>query len=116
MTVTIQKAQLTDLETKWEIAGKEIDDKQFQVISSTVDGTEYWMDETSIQACNHYLGLEIFRGTSSYGINVVIAGSETAASDTADTFGGLLVNKTKSEGIDGLKKMLDNLAASITNT
>ena len=75
------------------------------------------MENQTFDIFNHFLSFEVFRGSSSAGINVMNAGrgAETTAYDTAGAFADLLLNKPKAEGMDGLKKLLENLAPSMTN-
>ena len=114
-TMTVKQSQSTDL--KWDTIVKTVGTNSFPAISCKTGGAEYWMDEITLGAFNDFLGLEIFRGSSSDGANVENAGTgtETTESDAPQTFAGLLVNKTRAVGQDGLKKMLDNLAISMTN-
>ena len=115
-TMTVKLNQLTDL--KWVTTQKIVGTNSFDVVSCNTGSAEYWMDENTLATFNHYLGLETFRGSSSYALNVINSGdgSETVESDAAQTFAGLLVNQARDVGQDGLQRMLDNLATSMTNS
>ncbi|KAL9629941.1 MAG: hypothetical protein Q9164_006653 [Protoblastenia rupestris] len=113
VTKTVEKGRVTDL--KWARVDKVIANKQFSAVSATSGGQEYWMDSSTVNAFNQYLGLEIFRGSSHQGINVQNSGLGARYSDAAETFAGLLVNKPRPDGRDALKKMLDNLGTGMTN-
>ena len=113
VTKTVEKGRVTDL--KWAQVNKVIANNQFSAVSATNGGQEYWMDSSTLNAFNQYLGLEIFRGSSSQGIKVDNSGIGAEYSDAAETFAGLLVNKPRPDGRDALKKMLDNLGAGMTN-
>ena len=85
------------------------------VIASSDRGTEYWMESVNGKAFNDYLGLEIFHGYATVGLNLV-SSDETGLSGTAASIAGMVVNKTVSEGQDELAKWLNNLAQAMTNS
>ncbi|KAL8716979.1 MAG: hypothetical protein Q9225_005740 [Loekoesia sp. 1 TL-2023] len=114
-TTTRKLNQLTDL--NWNITNKSVGNNNIKAISCETGGDEYWLDENTLEAFNHFLGLEIFRGSSSKGTNIIIEGSGTEAreGDAPQIFADLLVNKARAVGQDGLKEMLNNLTTSMTN-
>ncbi|KAI4233434.1 MAG: hypothetical protein LQ349_004416, partial [Xanthoria aureola] len=85
------------------------------VIASSDGGTECWMESVDRKAFNQYLGLEIFRGYTTVGLDLV-SSDETGLIDTAASIAGMVVNKTVSEGQDKLAKWLNNLAQAMTNS
>ena len=72
------------------------------------------MEQEAVHAFNTYLGLEMFRGSSSKGIEIIIAGGDSLT-NAARTIQDLLINRSRTEGREGLKKMLDTLALGMTN-
>ncbi|KAL9105116.1 MAG: hypothetical protein Q9163_000034 [Psora crenata] len=109
-TKTVEKARSID--SKWEMVDKNSMLYHPEMATENIG----WTTRLGEQFTD-YLGLEIFRGSNSDGTNVknIGDGAATAASDAAQTFADLLVNKPRSEGQDGLRKMLDNLAIGMTN-
>lgn len=106
-TKTVQMSRTTDL--KWA-------KDSVNASSATMDGKDYTMGEDTIRQFSNYLGLEVFYGSSWIGINVVTSdGSGAPATDTPNVFAGLIVNRSVSEGQDGVRKKMDNLAVGMTN-
>ena len=111
-TKTVELNKLTDL--KWSTIQKTVKNNNFTAVSCQTGGSEYWMDEKTLGVFNHFLGLEVFQGSSSYGLNLNIAGIG-GESDASRTFARLLVNQSRAVGQDGLKEMLENMAIGMTN-
>lgn len=107
-TKTVQMSRTTDL--KWA-------KNSVNASSATMDGKDYTMGERTIRQFINYLGLEIFYGSSSVGIKDLVTGGGLGApaTDTPNVFAGLLVNRSVSEGQDGVRKKMDNLAVGMTN-
>ncbi|KAL8760621.1 MAG: hypothetical protein Q9184_003202 [Pyrenodesmia sp. 2 TL-2023] len=102
----------------WQTKSKQVCDNGTHfcdVVATSTGVEEYWMDSGNKKAFNQYLGLEIFRGYSSFGLHLVTS-DETGLIDTSTIIAGLLVNKTISDGQEALTRMLDNLAVGMTNS
>ena len=81
------------------------------VISATAaDEKNYSITQHSGRGFKIYLADEIF-----YGNSQTLTGGYWGSTPAAGTLTGLLVDKPKQEGIDGLTKMLDNIAVTMTN-
>lgn len=107
VTKTVQMSRTTDL--KWA-------KDSVNASSATMGGKDYTMGMDTIRQFSNYLGLEVFYGSSFIGINVATNGDwGTPATDTPSVFAGLLVNRSVSEGQDGVRKKMDNLAVGMTN-
>lgn len=75
----------------WHTESKEVcnDGTSFcNLVATSTGGEEYWMDSDNKKAFNQYLGLEIFRGYSSVGLNVATS-DETGLIDTSPIIAGL---------------------------
>ncbi|KAL8946877.1 MAG: hypothetical protein Q9222_006782 [Ikaeria aurantiellina] len=120
VTQTVELGRTTDL--AWKTGRKEVCKDNTgrstfcEVITSSTGGQEYWMDSANKKAFNQYLGLEIFHGYGSAGLDVVVSGYETGLIDTVSIMADKLVNHPVSDGQDALSKMLDNLAIGMTNS
>ena len=114
-TVTSEESTLTN--SKWNTVTKTIGTQSFNTTLCENDGVEYWMDVPARRAFHDFLGLEIFQGSSSSGINVVDlgSGSETSEIDAPLTIAGLLVNQPTGVGQDRLGNLLGNISTSMTN-
>ena len=109
ITLTTQTQQTTDL--PWAKSQMTINNIETPVISATAaDGKDYYITQQSGRGFKIFLADEIF-----YGNSQTLTRGEWGSTPAAATLTGLLVNKTKQEGIDGLTKMLDNMAVGMTN-
>lgn len=113
VTKTVQISRATDL--KWATVEKVNANHSFNAVSSETGDNDYWMEQNTIRQFNNYLGLEIFYGSTSQGINVNVEGNVAPACDNPYTFANQLVNKSKTEGQDSLRQTMDNLAIGMTN-
>ena len=109
VTSTTQTQQTTDL--PWAESQMTINDADTPVISATgADGKNYSITQHSGRGFKIYLADEIF-----YGNSQTLTGGYWGSTAAAGTLTGLLVDKPVQEGIDGLTKMLDNMAVAMTN-
>lgn len=109
VTSTTQTQQTTDL--PWAKSQMTINDTDTPVVSATAaDGKDYSITQHSGRGFKIYLADEIF-----YGNSQTLTGGYWGSTPAAGTLTGLLVDKPIQEGIDGLTKMLDNMAVAMTN-
>ena len=105
-TTTTQTQQTTDLH--WATS---TNDTGTPIISVTAtDGKYYSLTQHSGRGFKIYLADEIF-----YGNSQTLTGGYWGSTPAAQTLTGLLVDRPIQEGIDGLTKMLENMAIAMTN-
>ena len=99
---------MTEPTTEWNITTTTRLGVTYNVLSTMVGGTEYCMEQQTFNSFHKYLSFEIFRGSRPTRLIITSVGSGVATSgyDTAGAFAGLLLDKPKAEGMNGLKKLL----------